>query len=175
MHRVPLVDFDLFKRSKFLPLGWKCHVFDFDLLKRSKSELRLVHCKKKSGHRMANPLFCQYPTILWPFPKLQISCYLYHHPMAISSLRPLYGQKSSDRLIRPPLWPDLIVAINRNTHKNLKITISTYVSPHTVHKKITCYKYRLHRAARYHRLLLRLSFYWQHSWPYRRKPITYLP
>ena len=117
------------------------------------------HCKKKTGHRMANPLFCQYPTILWPFPKLQISCYLYHHPMAISSLRPLYGQKSSDRLIRPPLWPDLIVAINRNTHKNLKITISTYVSPHTVHKKITCYKYRLHRAARYHRLLLRLSFY----------------
>ena len=93
------------------------------------------HCKKKTGHRMANPLFCQYPTILWPFPKLRISCYLYHHPMAISSLRPLYGQKSSDRLIRPPLWPDLIVAINRNTHKNLKITIYLIsISPHTVHK-----------------------------------------
>ena len=40
-------------------------------------KLQHLHCKKKTGHRMANPLFCQYPTILWPFPKLQISCYLY--------------------------------------------------------------------------------------------------
>ena len=114
-----------------------------------------------------------YSTILWPFPKLRISCYLYHHPMAISSPRPLYGQKSSDRLIRPPLWPDLIVAINRNTHKNLKITIS--VSPHTVHKKITCYNISPPPRRTISRSLLRLSFYRQHSWPYRRKPITYLP
>ena len=90
--------------KKNLVIGWPTHFF--------------ANIRPSYGHLKNLESAAIYITILWPFHR-------YDHS---------YGQKSSDGLIRPPLWPDLIVAINRNTHKNLKITISVYYQYIATHR-----------------------------------------